>query len=327
MQSDEDDRLVFMDDGDAGDALPPPSKPRPWSILIVDDDEEVHSVTRLALDSFTFRSRPLAFTSAYSASEAMALLEAMDEVAIILLDVVMESDDAGLRVVRFTRDKLGNQSTRIILRTGQPGQAPEHDLIVEYDINDYKSKTELTLSKLYTMMVSSLRSFEQIQALQTNRHALRRLLGAAAQVFRTPQAKIFSDSLLERIANQLDSPLTGALCLREVGETPNILASWGQLKQRPSGEPRAVLTEPGWKNLHDLPLPTEMPCSIGGGLSVIRVQSPVDGHPLALVMATGEGTPPNLSEADALVLRLFCENIADQLESDGPKGSDNSDDR
>jgi CheY-like chemotaxis protein len=323
--SDEDDRLVFMDEEDMGGDLPPPSKPRPWSVLIVDDDEEVHSVTRLALDSFTFRGRPLAFTSAYSASEAMALLEAMEEVAVILLDVVMESDDAGLRVVRFTRDKLGNQSTRIILRTGQPGQAPEHDLIVEYDINDYKSKTELTLSKLYTMMVSSLRSFEQIQALQTNRHALRRLLGAAAQVFRTPQAKIFSDSLLERIATQLDSPITGALCLREAEGTPRVLASWGQLRQLPEAEPKAVLTEQSWRNLRALPLPTEMPCSIGGSLSAIRVESPVDGHPLALVMVTNDGRPPDLSEADALVLRLFCENIADQLETGGPIGSDSSD--
>ncbi|MCF8503211.1 MAG: DUF3369 domain-containing protein, partial [Rhodospirillum sp.] len=327
MESEDEDDLVFMEEEDfgEGDGLASPPPPRPWPVLIVDDDEEVHSVTRLALDSFTFRGRPLAFSSAYSAVEAMALLETLEEVAVILLDVVMETDDAGLRVVRFTRDRLANQTTRIILRTGQPGQAPEHDLIVDYDINDYKSKTELTLSKLYTMMVSSLRSFEQIRALQSHRLALRRLLGAAAQTFKAPEATVFSDILLERIAIQLDRPVTGALCLREgeSGESaPRVLASWGDLGSiAVMGDPREGLGQATWDRLRTLPPTTETAHSLGGAHVGVRVESPADGHPISLVLTTDGDLPP-LSEADTLVLRLFCETIADHLGDRSPVGPD-----
>ena len=79
--------------------------------------------------------------------------------AIILLDVIMETDDAGLEFVKYVREVLGNQLVRIILRTGQPGQVPEKSVIINYDINDYKTKTELTTSKLYTTVLTALRSF------------------------------------------------------------------------------------------------------------------------------------------------------------------------
>jgi len=42
----------------------------------------------------------------------------------VLLDVIMETDQAGLDLVEFIRDTLKNETVRIILRTGQPGQAP-----------------------------------------------------------------------------------------------------------------------------------------------------------------------------------------------------------
>lgn len=122
----------------------------PWKVLVVDDEPEIHQVTRLVLGNFRFADRPLQLISAYSSSEAEALLREHADTAVMLLDVVMETDQAGLDLVRIVRERLKNQFVRIVLRTGQPGQAPEHEVVAAYDINDYKEKTELTAQKLST---------------------------------------------------------------------------------------------------------------------------------------------------------------------------------
>ncbi len=136
-----------------------------WKILIVDDDLEVHQVTRLALSDFTFEDRSLAFISAYSAQEAKHLIQAHSDIAIVLLDVVMESENAGLHLVKFIRDDLKNSLVRIILRTGQPGQAPEAFVAMQYGIDDYKTKTELTVQKLLSTVVTALRAFSTLMTM------------------------------------------------------------------------------------------------------------------------------------------------------------------
>ncbi|QGG57109.1 response regulator [Paenibacillus sp. B01] len=130
-----------------------------WKFLIVDDDPDIHRVTRLVLGPETFEGRPLVFYSAYSAAEALELLRGHADFAVVLLDVVMETEDAGLRLARSIREELGNALVRIVLRTGQPGQAPESDVIRSYDINDYREKTELTSSKLFSTVYASVRAY------------------------------------------------------------------------------------------------------------------------------------------------------------------------
>jgi response regulator RpfG family c-di-GMP phosphodiesterase len=144
----------------------------PWYVAVVDDEEQVHKVTQLALSHFTFDGRPVEFLSCYSAEEARELFTRRDDIAVCLLDVVMESDDAGLTLVKFIRQDTKNDKVRIVLRTGQPGQAPEAKVISEYDINDYKEKTELTRNKLHTLMYSCLRSYRDIVALDRQRKGL-----------------------------------------------------------------------------------------------------------------------------------------------------------
>lgn len=134
----------------------------PWKIMIVDDDTEVHSFTKLALHDFIFERKPLQFLSAYSAAEATEILKQHDDVAIILLDVVMESETAGLDLVKTIRHNFHNTTVRIIIRTGQPGVAPERYVIDHYDINDYKEKTELTTDRLYVTIRSALLQYKQI---------------------------------------------------------------------------------------------------------------------------------------------------------------------
>lgn len=133
-----------------------------WKILIVDDDDEVHEVTKLALSDVAFEGRSLTFISAYSAQEAKQLIQAHPDTAIVFLDVVMETEDAGLQLISYIREVLENSIVRIILRTGQPGQAPDNVVAVSYGIDDYKTKTELTSQKLFISVITALRAFSTL---------------------------------------------------------------------------------------------------------------------------------------------------------------------
>ena len=137
-----------------------------WKVLIADDDIEVHNITKTVLQNFEYNGIGLEFISAFSGKETREVLDNSTDIAVILLDVVMETNDAGLQVVKYLRKDLLNKSIRIVLRTGQPGSAPERVVIEQYEIDDYKEKTELTAQKLYTTIRTSIRSYIQLVELQ-----------------------------------------------------------------------------------------------------------------------------------------------------------------
>ncbi len=187
---------------------------QPWTILVVDDDKEVHAVTRLALDKLHYKGRPLKLISAMSGAEAADILRATGDVAIVLLDVVMETDDAGLKLVRTIREDIGNHAVRIILRTGQPGQAPEENVVLAYDINDYKSKTELTSQKLFTTVIAALRAYADIVALETNRRGLQQIIQSTDRLFELRSMQQFAAGVLTQLSAFLRVKPDAILCAR-----------------------------------------------------------------------------------------------------------------
>ncbi|XOV80589.1 MAG: EAL domain-containing protein [Aestuariibacter sp.] len=210
----ENDELIFMDeeehDEGASDGLS-----GTWNVLVVDDDEEIHSVTRLALSDLVLNGKNLTFHHAYSGAEALEFLkENGDQIAVLLLDVVMESDDAGLQVAKKIREDLKLEEPRIILRTGQPGYAPEESVIKEYDINDYKTKTELTRSKLVTTIIASLRSYQQILTINQSRKGLEKIIGSAANLLEEHSVKGFCEGVVEQISSLIGLDAGGVLCAR-----------------------------------------------------------------------------------------------------------------
>ncbi|MGI5380763.1 response regulator [Streptomyces sp. CA-251387] len=143
-----------------------------FRILVVDDDEDVHAITKIALRPLRYKERGVQILEARSSAEALEVMRCTPAVAVILLDVVMESSEAGLHACRAIREHLENRFVRIILRTGQPGMAPEERVVQDYDIDGYLPKGEVTSTRLVTMVRTALKSYDEITDLESKRRSL-----------------------------------------------------------------------------------------------------------------------------------------------------------
>lgn len=211
----EDFELNFLAEDD--EPVEPANKKKAYRILITDDDREVHAATNLLLRNFHFEGHPLEIHHAYSGAEARVMLRDMPDLALIFLDVVMEENDTGLKIVDYIRQELGNQKIRIILRTGQPGEAPEEKVIEAYDINDYRLKTELTATRLFTSVYEALRSYRDLMAIEAHRQGLEEIVKMSSKLFTLDTVEAFYNTVLNQII-RLESEEASAICFRENGE-------------------------------------------------------------------------------------------------------------
>lgn len=207
------DELLFVDEDD-DDTCPSVADDQavPWKIMVIDDDDGVHSSTRFALERVQVDGRPIEIIDVYSADEARRLLVEHPDVALALVDVVMESDHAGLDFVQWVREVQKNHAIRLVLRTGQPGQAPERHVVVNYDIDDYKTKSELTAQKLFTLLHAALRSYRHIRALERNLHGLELIINASVDLCHADSVAAFSRGVLEQVTALLNLGSESVLC-------------------------------------------------------------------------------------------------------------------
>ena len=199
-----DNLIPLTDDAEPLDMC---SSAPPWKLLVVDDDPEVHGVTRFVLRDLRVFGRPIRFLHADNAQQAREHLRHHPDIAVALLDVVMETDQAGLELVQYIRDDLGLAECRIILRTGQPGYAPELTVIHEYDINDYRTKAELTHTRLITTVSTALRAYEQLRVIAENRRGLELIVHAAADLMEQRAISSLAEGVLTQLAALLKLPL------------------------------------------------------------------------------------------------------------------------
>lgn len=212
--AEQDDVLHLIDDtGTASED----SNARKWKIAVIDDDPAVHDGTRFALSDYSLNGQSLEILSAYSAAEGRKLMAEHGDIAAVLLDVIMETDVAGLELVEFIRNEIKNETVRIILRTGQPGQAPERRVIVQYDINDYKAKTELTADKLFTSLTAALRSYQQLERMLQTRRGLEIIIDAASTLYDFKSMQRLAEGVLTQLASLLNVDCAGILVLRDNG--------------------------------------------------------------------------------------------------------------
>ena len=210
---------------------------QPWKVLIVDDDEQVHQVTRLALGVFQFQGRKLKLLCALSGQEARKIICEHDDIALALVDVVMETEHAGLDLIKYIREELNDHRVRLVLRTGQAGQAPEDMVIKNYEIDDYKEKTELTVQKLKTLLYSMLRAYRDLCMIEDQKQGLSQVIKASAYVQDSVSLQNYASSVLSQV-NALGIAAS---------------AFYGVVKPRPEGEESRALTlaaTGGYVNFH-----------------------------------------------------------------------------
>ncbi|MBF0486588.1 MAG: response regulator [Nitrospirae bacterium] len=205
----DDDQFFFQE----GKVSTLPRKEEKWKIMVVDDEPEVHAMTNLALRSFAYDGKSLELLSAYSGSEAKRLISDNTDTALILLDVVMEDDLAGLNTARYIREELKNNLVRIVLRTGQPGQSPKLDIITQYDINDYVEKTELSIDKFNILMILSLRTYRDIQIIENNKRNLERIIREKEASDAANSAK---SEFLANMSHEIRTPMNAIIGLSEL---------------------------------------------------------------------------------------------------------------
>jgi response regulator RpfG family c-di-GMP phosphodiesterase len=280
----------------------------PWKVLLVDDEPDIHDITKLTLSRFRLDGRALAFLHAYSGVEAKEMLAREPDIALVFLDVVMEKEDSGLEVARWMREDLNNQFTRIVLRTGQPGQAPEERVIVNYDINDYKEKTELDRTKLFTTTFAALRAYrdimkvEEARRIQLNyREGLERVIAASSHIFQQRNLKDFASGLLQqvvallRLEQSMLLRLSGASVI--TGETEyEILAQIGDL-------PGDVISPELLAQLDDAR--SNRISRLHGDTYVGYFPNSSGKASLLVLMGVEE-----ISEIDAKLLEVFCSGVA-----------------
>ena len=209
--ADEDDFITVVEDGEAAGSEPAGR----WKVAIIDDDPAVHDGTRFALSDYSLSGEGIEILSAYTAADGRELMREHPDTAVVLLDVVMETESSGLELVDVIRNELKNETVRIILRTGQPGQAPERRVIVDYDINDYKAKTELTADKLFTTLTAALRAHQQLKRMAETRRGLEIIIDAAAALFDFRSMQRLAEGVLTQIASLLNVDCAGILVLRD----------------------------------------------------------------------------------------------------------------
>jgi signal transduction histidine kinase len=299
-----DDDFVHLVDDDGTE--PPPDESRRWKIAVIDDDPAVHDGTRFALADYKLNGQGLEILSAYSAAEGRQLMRSNPDVAVVLLDVIMESDTAGLHLVEYIRENLKNDTVRIILRTGQPGHAPERRVIVDYDINDYKAKTELTADKLFTALTAALRGYQQLQRMVETRRGLEIIIEAASTLFDFKSMQRLGEGVLTQIGSLLNADCAGILVLREPQnshETFSVLAGSGcysrfigtDMSQMLEHDLRQLVEEAFARRQHEF----------SSRRSVLYIKT-LSGREVVVVLEAAR----HLSETDRALVEIFCSRLS-----------------
>lgn len=302
IDNDNDDWLV-----DDSASEPAPQALKPWRLLVVDDEPDIHAVTRLALGKVAFKGREIEVLSAYTGAQGYDMLARESDIALVLLDVVMETEDAGLRLVKRIREELHNNLVRIVLRTGQPGQAPEQQVIVDFDINDYKAKTELTTQKLFTTVISSLRGYEGLVTIDANRRGLNRILEASSNLYQISSLKELASGVLTQVGAILSFGAEGVLCVMRnntpgANHVPMVMASTGEsthLQEQmvlPSDHPWAPVIG---QTFHD------RKSNFTDLVDVLFIEA-AHGHQFAVAFSP----PWPLGDLERSLLNVFCDRIA-----------------
>ncbi|WP_035051907.1 GGDEF/EAL domain-containing response regulator [Andreprevotia chitinilytica] len=286
-----------------------------WRILVVDDEQDVHLATAFALRDSLILDRELEFLHAYNGQEALNILSRESDIAVVLLDVVMQGDDDGLKVAHAIRNQLNLQELRIVLRTGHPGYAPEYQVIRDYGINDYKTKSDLSQIRLLTTLTTAIRSYQQLKIINASRRGLALIVEASGQLFERRSFESFTGRVLADMAALLGLPLAGLICVHNPGspgfQPPHawtITSAIGALDKR-IGQPLNAINDIELTNTIEHAIRSRSTLFTDEYV-VLYVSRPSEQE---AVIYLHTGRP--LDDIEQQLLDVFCSNIAIGLEN------------
>lgn len=299
------DAFVFSDD--ESNIFPQQAHVR-WKILSVEDDPVYQASLLHGLSGLQFRGQDVEVLTASSAVQAAEILAEHDDIAVMLLDVVMEQDDAGLRLVSSVREVLGNSSIRIVLLTGQPGVAPETDVMRQYDIDEYWNKADLNREKLHSVVGSHLRTWHYMMELSRAQRGLQLILDASRNLHSQQELGALTQAVLTNISLIIGAGVGGIVCM-------------GQFRERSLEAAQVIASSGHYSNMPDIAVSDLEPA---GRLETLRTASSSQSHQFRndhsvlyfethaidgaeyLVLIDGLF---DLTEAHINLLRVFSENI------------------
>lgn len=302
MKNSDNDLVVFRDEGGPKKTR---TKEKPWRILIVDDKEEVHNATKYAFKLYEYRGRNTTFSSAYDSVEARTILKKHPDICCIFLDVVMETESAGLDLVKYIREELGNDKIRIILHTGHPGCAPEVSVMQDYDINDYREKSSSTRIQLFTALTAALRSYQQISDIEKNRAGLELVINASTSLLSMQKLDEFASTCIAKLCDLLSAPAEGMVCIssREHMRNGIVVAAIGGFKKL---ERCRINDFDDFELRRNIALTSEKKRSRFCGNRCYLYIPVKSMHGVVVVI----NTTSEVNENDGILLDLFCINLS-----------------
>ena len=316
MSSQNDDAPRYAEEGPAATAG------QPWKVLIADDDRAVHAVTKLALGGTAFHGRPVTWIDAYSGEEAVTLMREHPDVALVLMDIVMEHDSAGLQAAQRIREELDNKLVRIAVRTGQPGVANEESVVRRYGIDAYREKTELTTPRLSTLVHTSLAHYQQLRQLEVTRAGLQRVIEATLAMFRLPTMPDLACGLVHELSALLwgrdaaQGSVSGVVAVQPTQGPAQIIAATGEHAPH-VGQPLEALADARAREHLALALRRRAGGSDAHYHSALF--HTLDGDEIAVYVG---GNSP-IAPEDSTLAELFCRNMAAALGSRLPRQGSN----
>ncbi|KZN12516.1 GGDEF/EAL domain-containing response regulator [Marinomonas sp. TW1] len=279
-------------------------------VLSVEDDADYQMALMNSLSALQYDGKKVEFLKASSASEAAVVIAENPDIAVIFLDVVMETDRAGLGLVGTIREVIGNDLVRIVLLTGQPGMMPTDNLVGQYDIDDYWCKSDLTQAHLQTIVLSNIRTWEHLLAMQEARHSMQLLLFSSQRLSSKKDMLEYTHSILEEISHLLKIEQGGIVCFfnseQEKLEDALIVAASGEyspyIHQFASMAIKdEILTEAARQTS------LSKKHTFLEGFSVLYFSNKeLDGRDYIVVVKLNR----NLTSNEVNLLQVFCENIS-----------------
>lgn len=288
-----------------------------WRILIVSEDPEVHAASRASLHAQMLFERPLMFLNAFSGDEARQLLLSETDLAVVILDLAMERAGVRLDLVKFIRHAAALRNTRIILLSGQPGQEPGLDALIENDISDYRTRAELTADRLHVIVATAVRSYKQLCAADTSRGGLEHVLRSSASLLEIKDCYEFASGVLTQLAALLKVAQVGVVCAQEVANPDGcyfVQAATGRFSEL-IGRPLELL--PQTSELGLLRKAVEGRCNVYGETGGLALHI---GHDDGQNFVVFIDVPRHHAVLHPQLLDVFCANLSTLLHNRGLLG-------